>query len=444
MEFLEELDDDIMLSIVQLIPNVLYWAVVDVPALVSRLKGRPNIKFYKPSRTKEIPPRNFLTGTRSKSPTIDIDENNSRNASPSKRRSARSSVCKARVCVNFVYTDKVFVYEPLTNDFGPLDLPTTMRYIDFMDTCISDSNSNVYIHVSDFRHPRLCSNSAFLAAVYTYLRTGHTVSPSAVSHQFASVPPQYLPPFRDASSAPRCSFPLTLKDMLEAVAISIKYRWINWESFDVCKAEYFQHVHNGDMNWILENQFLAFAGPATDGADEDGFDVLTPNHYVEIFPNFGITDVVRLNIPNYDPSEFSSFGIRHHDLFFEDGSCPSIAIVNAFLNAADTAQGAVAVHCKAGLGRSVTLIGAHVIRNYKVPAKIFIAWARIARPGSVIGPQQHFLVEIQPYLWNSNVVKSPSPPSRKLRALGSDSYIGKHGDEGQASRLLSQKRQRRL
>lgn len=207
------------------------------------------------------------------------------------------------------------------------------------------------------------------------------------------------------------------------------------------------------MNWILENQFLAFAGPSSDGADEDGYDVLTPSHYTEIFPRFGISDVVRLNIPNYDSAEFVSAGIRHHDLFFEDGSCPSFSILNAFLSAVDSANGAVAVHCKAGLGRSVTLIGAHVIRTYKVPAKIFIAWARLARPGSVIGPQQHYLVEIQPYLWNEScnntlnghtTLKRTSPSSRKLRALGSDSYIGKHGDEGQASRLLHQKRQRRL
>jgi cell division cycle 14 len=308
-----------------------------------------------------------------------------------------------------------------------------------MDCCLSKSPSNVFIHISDYRNPTLCSNSGLLAAIFTHIRFQRTAS--EVAQIFQSVPPQYLPPFRDASSAPCCSFPLTIKTMLQAVETSIRFRWINWESYDVSKAEFFQHVHNGDMNWILENQFIAFAGPSSDGADEDGFDVLTPNHYINIFPHFGVSDVVRLNIANYDGAEFVSAGIRHHDFFFEDGSCPSVSIVNSFLSAVDSAQGAVAVHCKAGLGRSVTLIGAHVMRTYKVSAEIFIAWARLARPGSVIGPQQHFLAEIQPYLWNSKPAKSSS---RKLKALGSDSYIGKNGDEGQASRLLIQKRQRLL
>ena len=441
MEFLNGVNPDKIRCIVELVPSVLYWAVVDIQAVTLALKGRRNIRFLKPSRVKDIERKNFLKAASFSAPSVSVDENDPQNTSSTKKRPTRSCARNSRYHVNLVYTDKEFVYEPLTKEFGPLDLPTTMRYIDFMDSCLSKSSSNVSIHISDYRTPNLCSNSALLAAIFTLVRFQRT--PSEVAQLFQSALPQYLPPFRDAGSAPRCTFPLTLKHMLQAVEASIRFRWINWESFDVSKAEFFQHVHNGDMNWILENQFLAFAGPSSDGADEDGFDVLTPSHYVNLFPHFGISDVVRLNIANYDGSEFSSAGVSHHDFFFEDGSCPSLSIVNAFLNTVDSAQGAVAVHCKAGLGRSVTLIGAHVIRTYKVPAEIFIAWARLARPGSVIGPQQHFLVEITPYLWNSKPLVA-TKTSRKLKALGSDSYIGKNGDEGQASRLLIQKRQRLL
>jgi len=66
----------------------------------------------------------------------------------------------------------------------------------------------------------------------------------------------------------------------------------------------------------------------------------------------------------------------------------------------------IAVHCKAGLGRTGTLIGCYAMKHYYFPAADFIGWIRIARPGSILGPQQNYLIEIEKTMREQGI-KSP-------------------------------------
>ena len=56
------------------------------------------------------------------------------------------------------------------------------------------------------------------------------------------------------------------------------------------------------------------------------------------------------------------------------------------------------VHCKAGLGRTGVLICCYMIKNYGFSAEEAIGYIRVCRPGSVIGPQQNFLLQWAPVL----------------------------------------------
>ena len=92
--------------------------------------------------------------------------------------------------------------------------------------------------------------------------------------------------------------------------------------------------------------------------------------------------------------------MHHNDLFFIDGSTPPDNIVEDFMKVVDDhfaspKAGAIAIHCKAGLGRTGTLIGLWATKHFQIPAEAFIGWIRIARPGSILGPQQFYLPQME-------------------------------------------------
>lgn len=109
--------------------------------------------------------------------------------------------------------------------------------------------------------------------------------------------------------------------------------------------------------------------------------------YIPIFKNLGVKLIIRLNNPKYNAQKFISKGINVIDLFFEDGSCPKDAIIEKFISIVEKEDGPIAVHCKAGLGRTGTLIAMYCMKNFKFKARDFIGWIRLCRPGQVLGPQ---------------------------------------------------------
>lgn len=130
-----------------------------------------------------------------------------------------------------------------------------------------------------------------------------------------------------------------------------------------------------------------------------GVFTLTPEQYVPLFKDLNVTCVVRFNEKMYDRRVFLNHGIRHVDLFYEDGGNPTDAILNAFLQLCEQERGAIAVHCKAGLGRTGTNIAAYMMKHYGYSAKEAIAWCRVCRPGCVVGPQQQYLSVMEAKLW---------------------------------------------
>jgi cell division cycle 14 len=251
------------------------------------------------------------------------------------------------------------------------------------------------------------------------------MSPEDAFRPFKGYQPPFIP-WHDATRT-HCSFLLTILDTLRGLYKARELGFFSYPNFDIADYEHFEQVENGDLSWCMDGKFIAFAGPHLSNEPIEGYHALPPDHYIPYFKKRNVTLVVRFNKKCYDAARFKNAGIDHIDLYFEDGSNPPDHILARFLEACETTPGAIAVHCKAGLGRTGTCIGAYMMKHFGLTAEETIGWLRIVRPGSVIGQQQHFLKSIQSRLWREGELYRSKMATQK-RDLG-ESHSRTSGEE---------------
>ena len=274
-----------------------------------------------------------------------------------------------------------------------------------------------------------------------------------VMEVFAWASEDMVESFRDVTSGPS-TFDLTLEDCWRALDYGKCLGWIAcptddpamWGRIDM---EYYKHYDNpldADLHFVVPDKLVAFRGPRDlDGRQyldtKNRTRVFAPSHFVEIFEELGVTDVVRLNEPLYKPDTFESAGISVHELEFEDCTCPTDDIVWRFMCIVDGAKGAIAVHCRAGLGRTGTLIALYMMRVHGFSAREAMGWLRIMRPGSVIGEQQQYLCHMEKKILKDFSEQSRldldanhdahlvSPPSQSIRSTTATTILASNLSE---------------
>ncbi|XP_076279595.1 cell division cycle protein 14 isoform X5 [Lasioglossum baleicum] len=299
--------------------------------------------------------------------------------------------------------DDELVYENFYNDFGPLNLAMLYHYCQKVNKKLKavTLKKKKIIHYTTM-DPEKRLNAAFLIGSYAILYLKRTAEDAF--NCLTSSPNCPFIMFRDASVGTPC-FQISLSECLSAIYKCHRLGFFNFQDFRVKEYEYFERVENGDLNWIVPGKFIAFCGPYLKSKIENGYPLHSPESYFTYFRRNNVSTIIRLNKKIYDASSFTDAGFEHKDLFFVDGSTPTDSIMRQFLKIAENASGAVAVHCRAGLGRTGSLIGCYIMKHYHLTAHETIAWIRICRPGSVIGHQQQWLEKKEAYL--HSLLKEP-------------------------------------
>ncbi|KEY66126.1 hypothetical protein S7711_05298 [Stachybotrys chartarum IBT 7711] len=322
---------------------------------------------------------------------------------------AQSNNSRAPPC--YFTVDDTLLYNAFHHDFGPLHIGHLYRFaIQFHDILGAKENKDRPIVFWSAADPRSRANAACMLACYMVLIQNWP--PHLALAPIAQVDPPLMP-FRDAGYS-QADYGISVQDVVYGVWKAKEEKCCDLDNFDLDMYERYERVEHGDFNWITPH-FLAFASPqntpvAKITEDSELYPLLPrdlaavddhptlPQPFKNVLKHFSernIGLVVRLNSHLYSASYFEAMGIQHLDMIFDDGTCPPLSTVRKFIRLAHETitvkKKGIAVHCKAGLGRTGCLIGAYLIYRHGFTANEVIAFMRFMRPGMVVGPQQHWL-----------------------------------------------------
>ena len=173
-----------------------------------------------------------------------------------------------------------------------------------------------------------------------------------------------------------------LVDCFQALIFVKNNNYFVLNNFDNALYEYSNNFLYRDFN-VFFDKMIALRSPIN---NKELYNM------INIFNDKNIKILIRLNNDNdYDNNILIQNNINVYDLYFEDCNIPSNNIIIKYLNLINEYNELIAIHCKAGLGRTGILICIWLIYKLDFKPEIAIAWLRINRPGSIHGFQGHFV-----------------------------------------------------
>jgi cell division cycle 14 len=288
--------------------------------------------------------------------------------------------------------DGVISYQPFQDDFGPMCLGSVSRFCSVVDEQLK-RYPGIRIAMVTQPDKRTLTNTIFLLGSYMIMRLGLT--PEQVESRLEAFVGQ-ITTYRDISPGKQ-NFHLHVRDCWAGIWRAKSLSWVDFAPghFDVDEYEHFASALNGSMTEIVPGKFIVMRGPKSIPGNKNWRDIrdlngqlisrdFSPAHYAEILQNRNVEVVIRLNAPEYEDKAFADHGIAVADLRFSICGLPPADVVGKFLAIAEGVSGPVAVHCRAGLGRTGTMIGLYMMKHYGFSAREAMGWLRIVRPGRFI------------------------------------------------------------
>ena len=285
---------------------------------------------------------------------------------------------------------------------GPASLGNIFQFFNLVESLLSENADSSICLTCPLDCPAL-TNAIFLVGAYLMMK--HETDPDELVKRLSPAS-DFVASFRNASPGrDDHHFHLYLHDCWAGLWRAKELGWVghHFHGFDAAERAHFGSPLNGDMHEVVPGKFVAMRGPrALPGgalyhdSEADGGRLrrdLSPAACIDALRHFGVQAVVRLGAPEYDRAAFVDAGLGFADLgWYEDGAPPPATVVAKFMLIAEGLPGPVAVHCRAGLGRTGTLIALYMMQHCGFTARAAMGWLRIARPGSVQGPQQDYLL----------------------------------------------------
>lgn len=120
-------------------------------------------------------------------------------------------------------------------------------------------------------------------------------------------------------------------------------------------------------------------------------------NYIKILKEHAVTHIVCATEPTYQTDELAAVGVKFTELSFQDGSPPSMEIIDKWLNLLSKEFDAnpemcIGVHCVTGLGRAPVLVAVALIElgmKYEDAVELI----RKKRRGAINSRQLEFLAK---------------------------------------------------
>ena len=151
---------------------------------------------------------------------------------------------------HFFTSKDYFEYNPLCDDFGPMNVFAIVRFIELLEEETDFNESKKIVYLVD-RGRRPFTNGAFLIGAYMILKLDFKTDD--ILEKFNGIDQHIFEPFRDATFAP-VEFGLSLLDCFQALQKAKTLGWLRlpespgiWGKINIDEYDHYEDPLNGDL-----------------------------------------------------------------------------------------------------------------------------------------------------------------------------------------------------